>query len=71
MDVLISLEENSGVSLFDWVEMIKEPKEVFGRYVDLVSTGGLRNPYRREELMSTRQVIYARWAGRCCLHLGK
>ena len=30
-----------------------------GRKVDLVSKQGLRNPYRRHEILTTREVLYA------------
>jgi len=29
------------------------------RKVDLVTRGGLRNPYRRHEILTTRRVVYA------------
>jgi hypothetical protein len=30
-----------------------------GRSVDLIEKEGLRNPYRRHEILSTRRVVYA------------
>jgi predicted nucleotidyltransferase len=30
-----------------------------GRAVDLVEREGLRNPFRRERILSTRRVVYA------------
>ena len=59
VDVVIRLVDDAPWSLFDWVEMIDELKEIFGREVDLVEETGLRNPFRRHEIMSTREVIYA------------
>ena len=59
VDVLVELAPDHGLSLFDWVDMIDELKEVFGRDVDLVSKRGLRNPFRRHEILSTREVIHA------------
>jgi hypothetical protein len=38
--------------------MVAELEQVFGRSVDLVERSGLRNPFRREEILRTRQVIY-------------
>jgi len=59
VDVLITFSDNAHWSLFDWLDMIEELKIIFGRDVDLVSSKGLRNPYRRKEILSTREVIYA------------
>ncbi len=59
VDVLVTFADDAHWSLFDWVDMIDELKAMFGREVDLVSTGGLRNPFRRREILSTREVLYA------------
>lgn len=39
--------------------MIDELREIFGRDVDLVERSGLRNPFRRREILGNREVIYA------------
>jgi uncharacterized protein len=59
VDVLVELEPDHGLSLFDWVEMIEDLKVIFGREVDLVSKKGLTNPIRRREILGTAQVVYA------------
>ena len=59
VDVLVTFEPAAGWSLFDLVQMEEELKTIFGREVDLVERGGLRNPFRRYEILRTRQVIYA------------
>ena len=59
VDVLVELQPDHGLSLFDWVDMIAELKSIFGRDVDLVSKGGLRNPIRRREILGSAQVLYA------------
>ena len=59
VDVLVELEPDHGLCLYDWVDMIDELKEIFGRDVDLVAKGGLRNPFRRREILATAEVIYA------------
>ena len=59
IDVLISFEPDIPWSLFDWVDMIEELRGILGREVDLVEKSGLRNPFRRREILSNRQVIYA------------
>ena len=59
VDVLVELAEDAPWSLFDWVDMIDELKAIFGREVDLVEKTGLRNPFRRHEILSTREIIHA------------
>ncbi len=59
VDVLVDLAPGHGLDLFDWVEMIDELKDLFGREVDLVSKRGLRNPFRRHRILTTREVIHA------------
>jgi len=59
VDVLISFEPEIPWSLFDWVDMIDELKGILGCKVDLVEKSGLRNPFRRHEILNNRQVIYA------------
>jgi predicted nucleotidyltransferase len=59
VDVLVELEEDAPWSLFDWVDMIDELKAIFEREVHLVEKGGLRNPFRRHEILTTREIIHA------------
>lgn len=59
IDVLITFEPDVPWSLYDWVDMIEELEAMFGRGVDLVESSGLRNPFRRKEILATQQVIYA------------
>ena len=58
VDVLITFEPDVPWSLYDWVDMIEELRRIFGREVDLVESSGLRNPFRRNEILSTKQVVY-------------
>jgi predicted nucleotidyltransferase len=59
VDVLVSFAKDAEWSLYDWVDMIAELREVFGRDVDLLSTQALRNPFRRHEILRTRARLYA------------
>ncbi len=59
VDLLIEFSAEARWSLFDWVEMIEDLKGIFGRKVDLVSKQGLRNPYRRQAILSEREILYA------------
>lgn len=59
VDVLVALRPGHGLTLYDWLDMIDELKAIFGRDVDLVAKGGLRNPFRRREILRTAHVLYA------------
>ena len=59
IDVLVSFQADAGWSLFDFVDMIDELKDIFGRKVDLVEKDSLRNPFRKEAILSSNEVIYA------------
>ena len=59
VDVLVEFEPGAPWSLWDWIDMIDELKAAFGRDVDLVSKGGLRNPFRRHAILTTREIIHA------------
>lgn len=59
VDVLVTFSPEAKVNLFDFVEMQEELERIFQRKVDLVSKGGLRNPFRRHEILNTRQIVYA------------
>jgi hypothetical protein len=59
VDVLVELLPDHGLNLYDWVDMIEELEAMFGRKVDLVAKGGLKNPFRRREILRTAEVLYA------------
>ena len=59
VDVLISFEEDPGIGLWEFSEMIDELEAIYGRKVDLITREGLRNPYRRHAILNNLEVIYA------------
>lgn len=59
IDVLVTFSFDSSWSLFDWVDMKDELETLFDRRVDIADKEGLKNPYRRHEILQTHQVIYA------------
>jgi predicted nucleotidyltransferase len=60
VDVLVEFDAGPG---FDWVGSyfgLKEGLErVLGRAVDVVSVTSIRNPYFRDRVMRTRELLYA------------
>jgi len=59
VDVLVTFEPDAPWSLYEWADMTDGLKEIFGREVDLVEKDGLRNPFRRHAILTTRKVLYA------------
>jgi predicted nucleotidyltransferase len=59
VDILVAFEPPNPWTLWDFVEMREELEQMFGRRVDLLSKKALKNPFRRAEILLTRQVIYA------------
>jgi len=59
VDVLVTFATEAHHSLFDLVDMQEELSRLLGRKADLVEKQGLRNPFRRYEILRSHQVIFA------------
>ena len=59
LDFLISFETDAGWDLWDLSDMHDELASLTGREVDIVIREALRNPYRRKEILSNREIIHA------------
>jgi hypothetical protein len=59
VDVLVTFAADAPWSLLDLVTMQEQLRQVFGREVHLVEQAGLRNPFRRQAILSNREVIFA------------
>src|SRR5215213_8349730 len=59
IDVLVTFEPEAHWSLWDFIDLRDELSSLFNREVDVVSERGLRNPFRRQEILGSRQVVYA------------
>ncbi len=59
LDFLVSFEPETPWDLWDMVDMRDELMSIVGREVDIVAKEALRNPYRRKEILSNREVIHA------------
>ena len=58
VDVLVTFTDAAEITLLDLAQMQIELERIFNRPVDLVEKAALRNPYRRDEIFSTAQVVY-------------
>ena len=59
IDVLVSIDLQAQTGLLEIAKMQIELENIFKRSVDMIEKEGLRNPDRRNEILSTVQVIYA------------
>jgi predicted nucleotidyltransferase len=59
IDVLVTFEPDGGITFDNRVEMLDELAEIFGQKVDLVEKDAIRNPFRRHEILTTKEVVYA------------
>ena len=59
VDILVSFEENSKITLYDIMELEKEFSQLLSRKVDIVEKESLKNPIRKNMILSTREIIYA------------
>ena len=60
VDVLIALDAGETMTLERYLDMRDEFSAMFGgREIDLVQKRLLKNPFRRHEILTTRQVLYA------------
>ena len=61
VDVLVTLDEKAGHTLFDLHQMEEDLRSIFGHDVDLVSRRGIersRNQRRRRAILQSARVIY-------------
>jgi predicted nucleotidyltransferase len=60
VDFLVEFDKSVAPDRFDnFFNFLEELKRVFGRHIDLVETGGLRNPYFIEVVNKTKRRVYA------------
>jgi hypothetical protein len=59
VDVLVTFAPGAGINFDNRVEMLDELQAIFGREVDLVEKGCIRNPFRRHAILTSAEVLYA------------
>src|SRR6266487_1222187 len=61
LDFLVTLEEQPPCECADnFLGLAQALEKLFGRPADLVTEGSIRNPYFRETVFGTRQLLYDR-----------
>jgi len=60
IDILINLQPGQTMTLESFLDMRDELSTIFdGREIDLVQKRLLKNPFRRHEILTHREVLYA------------
>ncbi len=59
VDVLVTFGPDADWGLLDRVEMVEQLKDIFGRSADMAVEKNLKNPFRRKEILRTKEVVYA------------
>ena len=59
VDILVDFKSDARWDLYDLVVMREELSELLGRWVDLVERQALVNPFRRREILSHKETLYA------------
>jgi hypothetical protein len=59
VDVLVRFAQDAPWDMWDLIAMRDELAELVERPVDLIEYEALRNPYRKREILRTREVVYA------------
>lgn len=62
IDLLVEFKPDSGISLFDIVDLKNEFEMLFGREVDIVSKNAIkksRNHLKRKGILENYKIIYA------------
>jgi len=59
VDILVSFDRNSKTTLFDIIELEDEISSLLNRKADIVDKDSLKNPIRKNKIISTREILYA------------
>lgn len=59
LDVLVTFLPDASWSYWDWPDMAAELQGIFHRPIDLVEKKTIVNPFMRQSILSSTQVIYA------------
>ena len=59
IDVLVTFSDDCGHSLFELTQIQEQLKALLAHKVDLVEKAGLRNPFRRHNILRNMEIIYA------------
>lgn len=59
IDILVTFKPDCHYSFYDIVDIKEDFANMFDRQVDLVEKQGLKNPFRKHNILNNMEVIYA------------
>jgi predicted nucleotidyltransferase len=59
IDILVTFDPDCHYSLYDVLDIQNDLKNMLGCDVDLVEKQGLKNPFRRQEILTHMEIVYA------------
>jgi len=59
IDIIVKFDENSGVSLFDFIRIINNLQDTLNKKVDLVTEGGIKK-FAKESIDYDKILVYER-----------
>lgn len=58
IDLLIEFKDSKNISLFDLLDIQEYFEKITKKSVDVVEPDGLRNPYRKEAILKSKEILY-------------
>ena len=59
IDIMVKFSKTAKYSFFEFLDLKNRFEQLFKRKIDLVEIDGIKNPYRRSEILKTARKIYA------------
>jgi predicted nucleotidyltransferase len=59
VDVMLEFKPGHGFTFENTPDIEEELEAIFGRPVDVIEKGRIRNPFRRQAIMNSYRVVYA------------
>ena len=59
VDVMLKFKPGRGFTFENTPDIQDELERIFGRPVDVIEKGRIRNPFRRDAIMNNYRVVYA------------
>jgi len=58
IDLLIEFNDSQNISLYDLLDIQEFFEKITKRSIDIVEPAGLTNPYRKEGILKSKEILY-------------
>ena len=58
IDLLIEFNDSQNISLYDLLDIQEFFEKITKRSIDIVEPAGLTNPYRKEAILKSKEILY-------------